>query len=130
MKHDRLPRQALDRRTCIRKAGTQRRTFPLRRGEASRVDPMGAKNASLLRHFILKCIILPRQARDKHRENTQKKGCVFAGGLEAQTATLLALYIEQVRKMTHFYVKTINLPRQAWDKRRKSCKKERCCVVL
>jgi hypothetical protein len=27
----------------------------------------------LLRHFILKAIILPRQARDKHRENTQKE---------------------------------------------------------
>ena len=26
-----------------------------------------------LRHFMLKMIILPRQARDKHRESTQKK---------------------------------------------------------
>ena len=27
----------------------------------------------LLRHFILKTISLPRQARDKHREHTQKR---------------------------------------------------------
>jgi hypothetical protein len=25
-----------------------------------------------LRHLYIKCIILPRQARDKHRESTQK----------------------------------------------------------
>jgi hypothetical protein len=29
----------------------------------------------LLRHFILKMIILPRRARDKHKGNSQK-GCV------------------------------------------------------
>eukprot|EP01046_Picozoa_sp_COSAG06_P018675 COSAG06_NODE_1307_length_9916_cov_99.462361_15_plen_155_part_00 len=35
------------------------------------------KNGHLLRcHFILKTIILPRQARDKHRENLKKR-CVF-----------------------------------------------------
>jgi hypothetical protein len=33
----------------------------------------GAKNAYLLRHFILKMISLPRQARDRHRESTQKE---------------------------------------------------------
>eukprot|EP01046_Picozoa_sp_COSAG06_P064378 COSAG06_NODE_15357_length_1077_cov_1.150307_2_plen_72_part_01 len=27
------------------------------------------KDTPLLRHFYIKCIILPRQARDKHREN-------------------------------------------------------------
>ena len=31
------------------------------------------KKRHFLRHFILKCIILPRQARDKHRESTQKR---------------------------------------------------------
>jgi hypothetical protein len=30
----------------------------------------GATNAHLLRHLILKMIILPRQARDEHRENS------------------------------------------------------------
>jgi hypothetical protein len=27
-----------------------------------------------LRHLYIKCIILPRQARDKHRENSKKGG--------------------------------------------------------
>jgi hypothetical protein len=27
-----------------------------------------------LRHLYIKCIILPRQARDKHRENSKKSG--------------------------------------------------------
>ena len=31
-----------------------------------------------LRLFMLKTIILPRQARDKHRESTQIKGCVLS----------------------------------------------------
>ena len=34
------------------------------------------ENAYLLRHFILKTTILPRQARDKHRESSEKR-CVF-----------------------------------------------------
>jgi hypothetical protein len=29
------------------------------------------KKTSFLRHLYIKCIILPRQARDKHRESTQ-----------------------------------------------------------
>jgi hypothetical protein len=32
------------------------------------------------RHFIRKLIILPRQARDKHREKLREKGAIFAGG--------------------------------------------------
>jgi serine/threonine protein phosphatase PrpC len=31
------------------------------------------KRLSFLRHLYIKCIILPRQARDKHRESTQKR---------------------------------------------------------
>ena len=34
---------------------------------------LGAKNAHLLRHFMPNMIILPSQARDKHRESTQKR---------------------------------------------------------
>ena len=33
----------------------------------------GATNAHLLRHLILKMIILPREARDKHREKHSKR---------------------------------------------------------
>jgi hypothetical protein len=31
------------------------------------------KDTPLLCHLYIKCIILPRQARDKHRESTQKR---------------------------------------------------------
>ena len=36
-------------------------------------DPSRCKLAYLLRHFILKLILLPREPRDKHRENSFKK---------------------------------------------------------
>ena len=39
------------------------------------------KKTHLLRHFTLKRIILPRQARDKHRENSKKR-CVFLTAFE------------------------------------------------
>jgi hypothetical protein len=38
------------------------------------------KHVSLLRQFILKLIDLPRHARDKHRESTQKKEMRFSQG--------------------------------------------------
>ena len=41
------------------------------------------KGRLFLRHLYIKCIVLPRQARDKHRESTQKRDVfsqhVFAG---------------------------------------------------
>ena len=39
------------------------------------------KKRHFLRHLCIKCIILPRQARDKHRETTQKKEWRFLIGL-------------------------------------------------
>jgi hypothetical protein len=33
-----------------------------------------------LRHLYIKTIILPRQARDKHRESTQKRVVAFFAG--------------------------------------------------
>ena len=39
------------------------------------------KETPFLRHVYIKCIILPRQARDKHRESTQKKSGVSLGGV-------------------------------------------------
>ena len=35
--------------------------------------PLPVRERPFLRHFIVKTIILPRQARDKHRESTQKR---------------------------------------------------------
>ena len=34
--------------------------------------PEQVRKRHFLRHFYIKCIILPRQARDKHRENSKK----------------------------------------------------------
>jgi ankyrin repeat protein len=61
-------------------------------GQAAKNDDVtrpGQKKRILLRHFILKLIILPRQARDKHRESTQKRERRFLIGYvrEATTAT-------------------------------------------
>jgi hypothetical protein len=33
-----------------------------------------ARKRHFLRHLYIKCIILPRQARDEHRENSKKSG--------------------------------------------------------
>jgi adenine C2-methylase RlmN of 23S rRNA A2503 and tRNA A37 len=38
---------------------------------------MGQKTPFLRCHLDIKCMILPRQARDKHRESTHKKNGVF-----------------------------------------------------
>ena len=47
----------------------------------------GATNASRLPHFMLTLIVLPRQARDKHSESTQKRDA----GCEATRRLLLQL---------------------------------------
>jgi hypothetical protein len=56
----------------------------LRLRSAPRHDCRGRKRrlrkTAFLSHFYIKTIILPRQARDKHRENS-KKDAVFRTGL-------------------------------------------------
>ena len=103
----------------------------------------GKKTAYLLRcHFILKRIIVPRQARDKHRESTQtrdafsyshwaKKVKLINGLVEELAAATQATSqegAEQVRKRHFlgplFILNMIILPRQARDKRRESTQKE------
>jgi hypothetical protein len=41
------------------------------------IYPRSGKETPFLRHFILKIDILPRQARDKHRENSKKNGVLL-----------------------------------------------------
>ena len=36
----------------------------------------------VLCHFVVKMIILPRQAADKHRENSKKRAIVFLAGYQ------------------------------------------------
>jgi hypothetical protein len=89
-----------------------------------------------VRHFVLKnAIILPRQARHKHRESTLKRDlCVFF--LQMLNITIPAgvapgdMFQVQVPIMpqvpaknhapflggSHFHTKRTILPRQAWDK--------------
>jgi hypothetical protein len=51
-----------------------------------------ARKRHFLSHFYIKCIILPRQARDKHRETTQKK-CHFPSGGVGVLAVLVVLLL-------------------------------------
>eukprot|EP01046_Picozoa_sp_COSAG06_P025148 COSAG06_NODE_2096_length_7603_cov_8.520656_6_plen_198_part_00 len=48
-----------------------------RLGYVARLSDREGKKPPLLRHFILKTIVLPRQARGKHSESTQKESGVF-----------------------------------------------------
>jgi hypothetical protein len=80
---DDLPRQAWDRRvreTVLKTAGAfcaapqWWRDDELRRPGRDAFHLHRSENASLLRcHCMLETIILPRQARDKHRESTQTR---------------------------------------------------------
>ena len=62
--------------------------------KASR-DALGCEKTPFLRRLKLKMMnVLPRQARDKHRESTQNRGCVFScretlGALDSFTAGLV-----------------------------------------
>jgi hypothetical protein len=53
-----------------------------RHGEAAVRALDRVRKTPLLGHLYIKCIILPRQARDKHRENSKKSG-VFLRGADA-----------------------------------------------
>ena len=77
---------------------------------------MQVRKRHFLRHLYIKCIILPRQARDKHRESTPKKcrfpsvaaataGTEGGAGYEMSLKTVFMNYaIErgQVRKLPSF----------------------------
>jgi hypothetical protein len=56
----------------------------------------GKKTGGFFRHLYIKVIFLPRQARDKHRESTQKKMpfSQIVGGLCGTSVTITAqLYL-------------------------------------
>eukprot|EP01046_Picozoa_sp_COSAG06_P037431 COSAG06_NODE_4224_length_4453_cov_275.939136_4_plen_141_part_00 len=80
------------------------------------------RKRNLARHFILKNAILPRQARDKHKESTQKKGemGLLAGLNRCERAAVPAgaKNAPFVRPFLsgHFDALTTVLPRQARDK--------------
>jgi hypothetical protein len=43
-------------------------------------SPSVRRKRVFLRHFMLKIIFLPRQTRDKHRENSKKRDGAFSAG--------------------------------------------------
>jgi hypothetical protein len=80
----------------------------------------GGKKTGFLRHLYIKCIILPRQARDKHRENS-KKARFLAGTRWNRRGTS---HGKEMRKRSFLPLFMLGgmivLPRQARDEHRKS----------
>ena len=91
-------------------------------------DP-GKKMASLVRHFILNMIVLPRQALDKHREKLKKRVPVFLIATGPSVISVVP-YVGRVMigketpLLRHLYIECTILPRQARDKHREASKKE------
>jgi hypothetical protein len=94
--------------------------------------PHFGKDNAMFAPFCTKTItVLPRQARDKHRESTRKKRCVFLRPpRHVHVRRPLLLRARQRLRGCVRYVKTVNfvrfnikmiiLPRQARDKHRES----------
>jgi hypothetical protein len=104
---------------------------------------------------LLRCIGLPRQARDKHERKNANKNCVFSKtgvvyGSAYQKTWAPRIFLWQNEKpglgeeryikwresgkKTHIfrallYFKMIAIPRQALDKHRESTQKKRCVVL-
>ena len=72
----------------------------------------------LLSSLYVKLMILPRQARDKHRKSTQKEMCCLTGHSNASRQAFS--FCDAI-----LYLKTIILPRQARDEHRESTQKRR-----
>ena len=71
----------------------------------------------LLSSLYVKLMILPRQARDKHRKSTQKEMCCLTGHSNASRQAFS--FCDAI-----LYLKTIIYPRQARDEHRESTQKE------
>jgi hypothetical protein len=74
------------------------------------------RKGHFLRHLCIKRIILPRQARDKHRESTQKKMALCIACRYRRPRAGQRRYSERKRKdvfLSRLYIKTIFLPGQA-----------------
>ena len=62
-------------------------------------SPLRCEKRHFLRHLYIKTIILPRQARNKHRESTQKRVAFFAGRFLQGARRLHAFHVRgELRK--------------------------------
>jgi hypothetical protein len=78
------------------------------------------RKCTVLRRFVLEMIILPRKARDKHRESsTQKESWVVLQAVAKERRSL----VRKRHFFRHLYIKCIILPRQARDDHRENSKK-------
>ena len=84
------------------------------------------------KNFILKKIVLPRQARDKKEGTAQKRSVVFLSQVSAPVRCLSAggwcdrLQVRKRHSLYTFYMNSIILPRQARDKHGKNSKRAFC----
>ena len=92
-----LPRQARDkhRENSINDVFLQARNAHTTTSEqpgpartTSMLSTQAVRNRVFLRHLYIKMIILPRQARDKHRESTQKRTRFLQGSRTPLSDTL------------------------------------------
>jgi hypothetical protein len=77
-------------------------------------------------------MILSRQARDKHRENSKRdrfslgsngyKNLLITPPSELIRAAMNAMKVRKRHFLSHLYIKTMVLPRQARDKHRENSK--------
>ena len=76
----------------------------------------GAKNAFCASHLLVRMIILPRQARDKHREKHSKRGVRITTEYRCLKRTSgFERYVTDDADCPSYPLRTVHLPRQAWD---------------
>eukprot|EP01046_Picozoa_sp_COSAG06_P026446 COSAG06_NODE_2274_length_7194_cov_81.563073_10_plen_149_part_00 len=111
MESDHLPRQARDNKNTREKTETTRPVFA---AQEIHIAPDVAlfikqvRKRHFLSHSYIKCIILPRQARDKHRESTQKSAVFSQYYQLTQNRTELAELYPLLEGVADFLVSRVN----------------------
>jgi len=83
--------------------------------DAETLSAMRCGKRHFLRHLYIECVILPRQARDKHRENSNKK-CRFPSARTLRRhASSSGTHTTQQKQNSWSGISQRVLPRQAQD---------------
>jgi hypothetical protein len=69
-------------------------------GSSMNAEESKVRKRHFLRHLYIKCIILPRQARDKHRESTQKRD-VFSQAQSKLAKLYFKFLLEKIAARIH-----------------------------